>query len=295
MTSIEVTPSASELLETEAAYAAILPEMSALSEQQLEPMNVEVVSAVTTVLGCLPELSALRPEIVRHLPLFDIERFDKLKAYTLALNHAHALHRGTASPRTSLAEAGDALTDLRDRLYTDASSLSSHGFLDGSRLKECKRAVGYRALATDVFTLVALFKEHWAAIQSRTPVTWQLLQDAGRRATDLLEAVGLREQAPGILAETALVRQRAFTLFTRAYDDARKATLYLRDKQKDADSIAPSLYLGRGGRGKLEAEAEVEESAPTPPAADRTSADTAPRPLQLDNPLGLPITPPLGA
>ena len=210
MTSIEVTPSASELLETEAAYAAILPEMSALSEQQLEPMNVEVVSAVTTVLGCLPELSALRPEIVRHLPLFDIERFDKLKAYTLALNHAHALHRGTASPRTSLAEAGDTLMDLRDRLYADAASLSSHGLLDGSRLKECKRAVGYRALATDVFTLVALFKEHWAAIQARTPVTWQLLQDAGRRATDLLEAVGLREQAPAILAETALVRHRWF-------------------------------------------------------------------------------------
>ena len=143
------------------------------------------------------------------------------------------------------------LTELRDRLYAHASSLASHGLFDATRIKECKRTVGYRPLATDVFTLVALFKEHWSVIQSRTPVTWQLLQDAGRRATELLEAVGLREQAPLVLAATALTRHRAFTLFLRAYDDVRRAVVYLREARGDAEAIAPSLYLGRGGRGKV--------------------------------------------
>ncbi len=46
------------------------------------------------------------------------------------------------------------------------------------------------------------------------------------------------------------MRARAFTLFSRAYDQVRRAVNVLRWDEGDADSIAPSLYAGRGGRGK---------------------------------------------
>jgi hypothetical protein len=64
----------------------------------------------------------------------------------------------------------------------------------------------------------------------------------------LLVAVGLKEQAPVKLGEAAQRRRRAFTLLIQAYDDARRAIVYLRAKSGDAAQIAPSLYAGRRGR-----------------------------------------------
>ena len=66
-------------------------------------------NAVTTVLGALPGIRALRPQIEAEWRSFDFERFDRLEEYTLALLQAHALWRGTSVPKatiTALAYAG---------------------------------------------------------------------------------------------------------------------------------------------------------------------------------------------
>jgi hypothetical protein len=77
------------------------------------------------------------------------------------------------------------------------------------------------------------------------------LDTAETLADRLLTAVGNREQGPAVVAESAAIRQRAFTLFLQAYDDARRAVAYLRWRREDAATIAPSLYAGRGtGRRK---------------------------------------------
>lgn len=137
------------------------------------------------------------------------------------------------------------MTDLRDRLYEDALSLANHDLLHEERLKECKKSPSYRAIATDVLTLVALFKEQWPRIENRTPVTAAFLQQAGTRALDLLGAVGAKEQAPVTVGEAQLVRQQAFTLFSRAYEDARSAVQFLRRDYGDASEMAPTFYTGR--------------------------------------------------
>jgi hypothetical protein len=88
-------------LPTEAAYEAIFAEISVLPDEEIAPLNIDVVGAVTTVLGVLPALRALRPEIQDELPRFDLQRFDRLEQYALALNHANALHRGALVPRAA--------------------------------------------------------------------------------------------------------------------------------------------------------------------------------------------------
>ena len=119
--------------------------------------------------------------------------------------------------------------------------------MDGQRLAELKKVPGYRALASDVLALVALFKQHWSVLENKTPVTLAALNDAGNRAVELLAAVGMREQGPIPTGEAARLRQKAYTLFVRAYEDTRRAVVYLRAADGDADEIAPSLYAGRGG------------------------------------------------
>jgi hypothetical protein len=65
---------------------------------------------------------------------------------------------------------------------------------------------------------------------------------------------------------------RAFTLFLRTYGDAQRAVEYLRSEQGDAESIAPSLYTGRG-RKKAD-----------PPAPSPAPTTTRPAPSTVEAP-----------
>jgi hypothetical protein len=278
-------------LPTEAAYAAVLPEILGVDDDDLTPINIDVVSAITTVLGVAPELKALRSQIEAELPRFDLARFDKLERYALALSHANTLHRSTLPSRANIAELGDELSVIRDRLLATAASLVAHQLVDGQRLAELKKVPGYRALASDVLALVALFKQHWSVLENKTPVTLAALNDAGNRAVELLAAVGLREQGPISTGEAARLRQKAYTLFLRAYEDTRRAVVYLRAAEGDADEIAPSLYAGRGGsrRRPSDGEAPPTGKAPSEPPASGVEPTED---IDVDNSAGLPVTKP---
>lgn len=62
-------------------------------------------------------------------------------------------------------------------------------------------------------------------------------------------------------------RQRAFTLFARAYDECRRAATYLRWQEGDADELVPSLYSGRNAsrRGPEEPEPAIPAGPPQAP------------------------------
>lgn len=279
---------------TEAAFEATLPEIAALPDADTLAVNIDPVAAATSVLGLLPELIELRPQIERQLPEFDLKRFDKLKQYALAFSHAHGLYRGVQLPKGQIAALAAELSAIRDRLLGDAMSLANNGFFDGSRLKDCKKVPGYRALASDILTIVPLFKEHWASIEGKTPVTRAALTDATSRAVELMAVVGMKEQGPDVVSQVSVRRNKAFTLFLRAYEDARHAVEYLRRNEGDAAEITPSLYAGRGGRPRSEASTEPPPSEVTPQSeAGAPSTNPPPTPLQINNPRGLPIDDPL--
>src|SRR5262249_47016064 len=46
-----------------------------------------------------------------------------------------------------------------------------------------------------------------------------------------------------------LIRQQIYTLLVRTYEQARVAVRYLRRRQRDWDTIVPSLYAGRATKG----------------------------------------------
>jgi hypothetical protein len=277
---------------TELAFHAIWPEIKALPETAALPVNIDVVAAATTVLGLLPELKALRPQIAEELKHFNLERFDKLEQYALALSHAYGVHRGSIAVKGNAAELGAELTATRDRLFVCAQALAVHGYMDAKRFAHCKTAIGYRATAADIFTLVPLFKESWSQIVNKTPVTLAELNGASSLAVELLAEVGMQDQSPVSVGEAAQTRAKAYTLFVRAYDDARRAVQYLRADYGDADDITPSLYAGRGGRGKTEAAAAGTTSS-TAPNAPAAAANEPASTVKVNNPNNLPIDSPL--
>ncbi len=293
-----VTEAAEELLDphpSEAAFRETLPEINALRMDQLQRLNLDVMSSITTALGALPQIMALRREIEEELKRFDFHQFDSLKRYALALNHAHARHRSASVMKTELTELAARVERLRDQLLADAQSLAGHGLIPGDRLRECKSEPGYKPMASDVLMLVNLIKHHWSKVRDNTPATLESLNQAATDALELLAAIGEKNEAPTTPSEAALTRQKAYTLFKNAYDAARRAVIFVRDEHGDADDIAPSLYAGRGGRGSDSDGRAREPAVPSDETEQAPGASNGGQSARLvvDNAAGLPITSPV--
>jgi hypothetical protein len=263
----------------ETGYNAALADIQSLSEQDVVAINLDVMGAVATATGSLPELRNLREQIIAELPKFDIARFDKLHNYALALGYAHAEHLISEQPPEELKPLLEEGIQLRETLVRDAQTLAARGLLNGEALRSLKGPNGYKNVAIDLQILAQLLKANWAAIQGKCAIDEGDFARAAALASRLIHVVGLREQGPAGVARTADLRARAFTLFTRCYDDARRAVIYLRWHQEDADTIAPSLYAGRSngrtGVTRKPLEPTAAETA-SPPAAVPASPNPAP-------------------
>jgi hypothetical protein len=252
-------PDAADMPRFRRAFEQLRDEIRQVAADDYITINIDVPTAVTTVMGVLPFLQGLRPRVAKELPDFDIVRYDKLEAYTLALGHAHALYLAASQPTESLDAISEAASALRDTLLADARALAQRRLIDGERLKELKGVKGYKQLAFDLFALAALMREAWTNISTKTAIQAKELHEAEMLADRILSAVGQREQTPAVAAEAAENRQRAFTLFIQAYSHARRAVAFFHWDAEDLDEVAPSVYTtGRAARRK------AESSAPPP-------------------------------
>jgi hypothetical protein len=249
------------------AFERVQADLAAWKPEELLTVNLDISAAVATVLGVLPEARALREQIAKELPSFDVARFDKLEDYALALSYAQAKYLSATQPPDDLDALSEEAASLRERLLAEARSLTHHGLVSSAQLAQLKGANGYKNVATDLMVLTSVMQAGWTQIQGKTPTTAQDLEHASRVATRLLRIVGLREQGPAQVAQATDTRLRAYTTFFRTYEDARRAVTYLRARQGDADSIMPALHPGRPRRRTVEEDAtEIPAGSVAPPA-----------------------------
>lgn len=255
------------------AFLKASPAALALEPDDLILINIDVPTAVTTALGSLPEIIALR-ERAKAAPEFQLTNIDELGTYARATMHAHGEWLAATTPPEALQALNDEGLALRDLLYSDATALSKRGLVNGAPLAEFKKGVGYKNLATDLVGLASLLRHRWSEIASKSALMIAEIDRAEELSEKLLVAVGAREQAPGVIAEVAQMRQRMFTLFVRAYDQTRRIVMYLRWKEGDIETIAPSLYASRM-KGRR-SEPASPETAPTPPGTSLPVATPTP-------------------
>jgi hypothetical protein len=252
----------------EESYNRLLPEYKALQADDLVQVNLEVVSAVATTFGVLPELNKHRDSIATYMPNHDLVQFGKLEDYAKGLSHANTLHYIATQPPDDLQLVYDEAVAVRERLLSDTNTLIARGYINAVTLKGMKGPVGYKNVATDLQILASNLKDNWATISGKCAIEMGELEHALKLAARILRVVGLREQSPAVIAAAADIRTRAFTQFVRAYDNARRAIIYLRWHEGDADIIAPSLYAGRSNGRKKAADAN---DKPTPAPAPTTA------------------------
>jgi len=226
------------------AYSRIAADAAALSRDELVQVNLDLQHATSTILGVIPEVMALREQIIKELPAFDISYVDKLEDYTLALRFAHAAYQTATKPPDDLAELAAEATARRERLLADARALSLHDLIDGRKLDSLKGANGISNVAQDLQMLSQILQESWPKIQGKLGSTAEDLQAASRIATRITRVVGVKEQTPAKELAAIEQRERVFKLTTRAYDEARAAIAFVRRREDDAESITPNLYTG---------------------------------------------------
>jgi len=277
----------------DAVFEKVKPDIMKLEQSELQQVNLDISGAIATVLGVLPELRALREQIVKELPTFDVQRFDKLEDYALALSSVQAKYLAATQPPDDLADISERAGRARERLLAEANALVAHGVVSGGQLAQLKGANGYKNVATDVMVLCGIMRSAWGQIQGKTLTTAEDLDEASRVATRLLRIVGLREQGPAQVAEVTDWRVRAFTLLLQTYDDARRAVTYLRAAEGDTDDIIPALHPGRPRRRPGEPQSPAPGPVPPPPVTAPTAPSGTAGPVPV--PAGSAKAPPAAA
>ncbi len=227
------------------AFARVEPELAALAPDSLAPITVDIGAAVSSALAAAPRIREHREALVEQLPHHDVGALDKLESYAQAAWYAHLVHTyASGSPESAKAlieEAGR----LREGLLIAAEALAHRALLDADAVARIRKGSGNADLAGDLIALTALFKDGWGKISGKTAVEKHEIDRAAELGPAVLVASAARKHKTG---DTEGQRARAFTLLVNAYDACRRALAYLRWKEGDADTIAPSLFRKRPGR-----------------------------------------------
>jgi len=258
---IPSTEPAAALLHYWEAYQRVLAAQPELDPPQFLVVNIDVVSACTTVIGALTRIAAYHDR-ASELTEFDIKNFDNLETYALALMHAQRQYVSASAPPEALIALNEEGVTLREMLYMDAAALATRSLIDGEALKNFKTGPGYKNLAEDLVGLCSLLRRAWDKIGTRTVITMAELHQAEHVSERLLRAVAARANASDVLAEAIQKRLQMFTLMVNAYDQVRRAILFLRWRERDLQAIAPSLYAGRGRKKRGPEQPQLAPSAP---------------------------------
>lgn len=292
------TPATAEIAENPPegveAYERRLPEIQAVADEDLVTINVDVGQAVTTVLGCLPEILAYRDPIAT-LTHTNQKAIDGLRDYAMATSCANAIYNSAVAPQDDIPGMTQEATHLRDVLKADVTALTTRELIDPARTANLKGGPGYKSVAFELMDYAALLRDTWEAIQGKTALQKSEIDHAWKLAERMIVAIGHREQSPTIVVEATRIRAQAFTLFFNAYAEVRRAIQYLRFHEGDAETIAPSLYAGRGGQKTANAKNDPVLGAGTPasvatPAAANPAA-VNPSAANPAKPAGAPVAP----
>lgn len=229
------------------AFTKIEPEFAALTAEELAPLPADFGATINAVLAAAPRVLEHRDAIAEQLPHHPIALVDKLESYAQAAWYAHLVHTYSASGPEAAKALVDEATKLRDGLLIAAEALAHRNLLDADAVARIRKGSGTTDIAGDLGALAALFKESWGKVSSKTAVERHEIDRAAELGPAVLVALHAKKHA-GKAVDTEVQRTQAYTLLAHAYDAARQALAYLRWKEGDAESIAPSMTKKKPGR-----------------------------------------------
>jgi hypothetical protein len=244
------------------AYELVKPEVALFPREQAATINADIGSMTQSALWGMRQVEAYKELIKRDAPTYDLNRIEKIRLLALALNYLQARHRFLKEANKT--EAPAELIALRDQLRKGIDFLISRGFVPEERLSKAALTTGHHAIAYNVIAFVEILAE--TADEVGTPPYWSRaeLEDIRRKADAFFDALGDKEFGPDADAELKLARRKVFAMLGMYWNDLYELMRYIRRREKDVDSIMPTLYPPRPGRRSA-----------TPPAEQRPAASAS--------------------
>lgn len=245
------------------AFASVRAEIEAVPTDALVRINVDIPRAARCGLVAAEHVEPLLPDLAA-LYRFDIRPVRMLGTYSLALLHANDLTSEAGSELPPLAVLVTEATPLREGLLRTADLLAHYGIVSSERVATIRSGGGYAGLADELLALGRLFVELWPRVRDKVIATREEVDRAVVLSAQLQRALALHQAEQNPLTRHTSrrhVRAQAFTLFYRAYEEARRGVMFLRWYQGDAQGIVPSLYPRRPRRLAGEESEESEGEA----------------------------------
>lgn len=248
------------------AFAELHDEIAAVRDDLIVPISVDIANAHQIALAAADRVDELMPQIAM-LPTLDIVRIRKLRLYAAACQHAHLLATAPVDQDPRLPKALAEAVKLRDDLLATAKLLVRFGEVTEDRVATIRTGPGHVELASAIEQLGVLFEEVWDRVESRIPVTAEMVERAPVLALEIHALLGAKKVRPLERNEAQRMRQRAFTLLIKAYEECQSAVEFIRRHEEDAVTFTPSLFVKKRRRGApiVEDEPAMEESVTPPP------------------------------
>jgi hypothetical protein len=252
------------------AFAQLHDEIAAVREESLIPISVDISFAHQIPYAAADRIDELMPALEK-LGFLDLQRVRKLRMYAVACQQAHLIATRPEQNDERLARLLEEGAKLRGDLLLAAELLARLGEVPVDRVVAIRSGTTNEDIADNIEELGALFEEIWDSVESRIPISAEMVERAPGLALELHALLGAKQL--GAVAkgtDPQGMRQRAYTLLVNVYEECRSAITYLRRHEGDADSFAPSMFVKKRRRATAVDPPEVEmpettTPAPTPP------------------------------
>ncbi|HEX3774266.1 MAG TPA: hypothetical protein VHV51_07360 [Polyangiaceae bacterium] len=237
----------------EEAFARVFAASQALPADKLVHLNVDIKQACVTLVGALPKIVPFRSRLAL-LPEFELACVDQFPLLLRATMSAESTYDTTCSEPRRAAELAEQARKWCRLFGQDVGTMVMRGLLPAEQLDRLKAQTSYVHLAFKLLGLTALYRTNWAKLSGYTTLKPEELEHTQALGEALTEATARLPERHQAIREANDQRRRNFTLLARAYDQVRAGVHYLRWREGDAESIAPSLYQGRGGSRRKQRE-----------------------------------------
>jgi hypothetical protein len=249
------------------AFAELHDEIAAVSDELLVSINVDISYAHRIALWAADRIDELMPKLEK-LPDLDMQRIRKLRMYAAACQHAHLVATAPEAGDPRLSRLLEECAKLRAKLIVTAEMLVEFDEISEERVAVIRSGSSHADMASSLEQLGLLFAEIWDRVESRIPVTAEMVERAPDLAFEINALLGAKAVRVGAAkpSEAQSMRQRAFTLLVKVYEECQSAVEYVRRREGDGQSFTPSLFTRKkrvaGVPREEEPETDVEGVVP---------------------------------
>lgn len=231
-----------------ASYKRIEGKLDAMRADEVGVVRAYILVVIAVVFGALINIRARLGAMRKATPELDFDALEQLGDYTQALYYLHLITAPTEGPAADLPTLLAEASPLRALLLSSAENLALFGHVSSERVAAIRSGSGHLDTAEDLGRLVQLFREGGPELVARTPVTEAMLERAGELSFQIIIALGQRKvgtDGAGELSRLEEHKARALSLVVRTYNEARRGLSFLRWREGDVDTLAPSIFAGR--------------------------------------------------